>query len=234
MSSRMRRGRGVYEATIGSLGLTAAAFDEFGLCGLLGHWLGKCGSHVSVDMPQLVTALCMQVLAVPHQSMSGTGEFYDDHPAGILLGCPGVTGGEPNREVLSRMLDEVYAACPDRLYTQCAALVAERLGIRPEICHIDNMSFHHDGRTRLEDGVPVVLDLGYSRNNHPELNQIISVMITEEMARIPLFQKCFSGHVSDKTSFKETISEDLPFIKQQFRKLRYVVGDSAFCTSDIA
>ncbi len=141
MSSRMQRRHHEHEATIGSLGLTAAAFDEFGLCELLGRSLGKCGSHVAVDTPKLVKALCMQAVAVPHQSMSGTGEFYDDRPAGILLGCPGVTGDELNREVLSRMLDEVYAAGPDRLHTQCAGQVAERLGISPRICHIDSTSF---------------------------------------------------------------------------------------------
>ena len=233
MSNVPQRGR-EYEATIGSLGLTASAFDAFGLKQLLGHWLGKCGSHVAVDTPELIEALCMQVLTVPHQSMSGTGEFYTDRPLGVLLGRLGVTCQDLGRAVLSRMLDEVYAASPDRLFTICAARVAERIGVKPVTLHIDSTSFHYDGMSRIEDGVPVVLDQGYSRDSHPELNQIISVMMTEEMAKIPLFQKCFSGNVSDKTSFLSTLSDDLPFIKQQFKELRYVIGDSAFCTSKIA
>ena len=140
MSNVPQRGR-EYEATIGSLGLTASAFDAFGLKQLLGHWLGKCGSHVAVDTPELIEALCMQVLTVPHQSMSGTGEFYTDRPLGVLLGRLGVTCQDLGRAVLSRMLDEVYAASPDRLFTICAARVAERIGVKPVTLHIDSTSF---------------------------------------------------------------------------------------------
>ena len=61
---------------IGSQGLTAAGFDEFGLCDLLRPYIGKHGPHVAVDDPELARALCIQVLTVPHQSMSGTEEFF--------------------------------------------------------------------------------------------------------------------------------------------------------------
>ena len=58
--------------------------------------------------------------------------------------------------------------------------------------------------------------------------------MVDDLSRIPLFQKRVSGHVSDKTSFKETVLKDLPMIKEQFSELRCIVGDSAFRTSDIA
>ena len=43
-----------------------------------------------------------------------------------------------------------------------------------------------------------------------------------------------SGHVSDKTSFKDVIITYWSLIKELFKDLRYLVADSALCTSDNA
>ena len=59
-------------------------------------------------------------------------------------------------------------------------------------------------------------------------------MICDEFSHIPLFEKCVSGHVSDKTSFKDVIITYWSLIKEQFNDLRYLVADSALCTSDNA
>ena len=59
-------------------------------------------------------------------------------------------------------------------------------------------------------------------------------MICDEFSHIPLFEKCVSGHVSDKTSFKEVIITCWSIIKEQFKNLRYMVADSALCASDNA
>ncbi len=59
-------------------------------------------------------------------------------------------------------------------------------------------------------------------------------MICEELNHIPLFEKCVSGHTSDKTSFKDVIITYWSLIKEQFKDLRYLVADSALCTSDNA
>lgn len=100
--------------------------------------------------------------------------------------------------------------------------------------HIDTTCSHYEGQTRVEDGCDIVLDKGYSRDSHPELNQINELMICDELSHIPLFEKCVSGHVSDKTSFKDVIITYWSLIKELFKDLRYLVADSALCTSDNA
>ena len=99
--------------------------------------------------------------------------------------------------------------------------------------HIDSTSFHYDGQSRLEELCNVVLNLGYSRDHHPELNQVISVMLCDELSRIPIFQKTVSGNVNDNKSFFEMVRDDLPLLKEQFRQLHYLTGDSALCTGKI-
>ena len=56
----------------------------------------------------------------------------------------------------------------------------------------------------------------------------------DELSHIPLFEKCVSVHTSDKTSFKDGIITYRSLIKEQFKNLRYLVADSALCTSDNA
>ncbi len=59
-------------------------------------------------------------------------------------------------------------------------------------------------------------------------------MVCDELSRLPLFATCVSGHTSDKTSFRNIIIDYWKLIKQQFSELRYLVGDSALCTSETA
>ncbi len=219
---------------IGTAGLTAAAFDYFDLKSVLRDAIGKIGSHVVVDNPEIVQAMVMQVLSVPYQSLYGTAEFFQDKPVAALLGVEAVDFEDLNRNNLARCLDEIYSFGPERLFLRCAGQVADRLGVKVSECHIDSTSFHYDGRTTVEDGVDLQLDQGYSRDGHPELNQINLVQICDAMSKIPMFFKSVSGHVQDKTSFRNILIDDVPALKREFQDLRYIVGDSALCTEPIA
>ncbi|WP_295355552.1 hypothetical protein, partial [uncultured Succinivibrio sp.] len=59
-------------------------------------------------------------------------------------------------------------------------------------------------------------------------------MLCEELSKLPIFETCVSGHVSDKTSFRNVITDYWDSIKAQFKDLRYLTGDSSLCTSPIA
>ena len=135
---------------------------------------------------------------------------------------------------LDRMKDAIADFGPERLFLRCSEVVATKLELNPVSVHIDSTSFHYEGKTRVEDGCDIVVDKGYSRDSHPELNQINELMICDELSHIPLFEKCVSGHTSDKTSFKDVIITYWSLIKEQFKDLRYLVADSALCTSDNA
>ena len=93
---------------------------------------------------------------------------------------------------------------------------------------------HFHGKTYSEEGCDVELTMGYSRDLHPELNQVISVMLCEEQTQLPIFQKAFSGNTSDHKSFNKVVLESWELLKEQFADLKYLVGDSALCTSEIA
>lgn len=218
----------------GNIGLTAAGFDYFGLAPVIESSIGKIGSHVKVTQSEFVKLLCCQVLNVPYLSLYGTSEFYRGKPVRALTGNEELNVEDLNRDVLSRLLDAIADFGPERLFLRCSQAVATKLELNPVSVHIDSTSFHYEGQTRVEDGCDIVLDKGYSRDSHPELNQINELMICDELSHIPLFEKCVSGHTSDKTSFKDLIITYWSLIKEQFKNLRYLVADSALCTSDNA
>lgn len=219
---------------LGNIGLTAAGFDYFGLAPVIEFCIGKIGSHVKVTQSELVKLLCCQVLNVPYQSLYGTSEFCRGKPVRDLTGNEELKVEDINREVLSRLLDAIADFGPERLFLRCSQAVATKLELNPVSVHIDSTSFHYEGQTRVEEGCDIVLDKGYSRDSHPELNQINELMICDELSHIPLFEKCVSGHTSDKTSFKDVIITYWSLIKEQFKDLRYLVADRALCTSDNA
>lgn len=221
-------------AELGNLGLTAAGFDYFNLDEPIELCIGKIGSHVKFKSSEIVKLLCCQVLNVPYQSLYGTLEFYRNRPLQALINRKDVTFEQLDRNVLSRTLDAIAEFGPEKLFLRCSAKVAEKLGLKVESVHLDSTSFHYSGEPRIEDGCNIVLDQGYSRDNHPELGQINELMLCDELSKLPIFETCVSGHVSDKTSFRNVITDYWDSIKAQFKDLRYLTGDSALCTSPIA
>lgn len=195
---------------------------------------GKTGAHVKVKQSEVVKLMCCLVLNVPYQSLYGTEEFYQEKPIQGLTGNSTISSHDLNRDVLSRALDAIAEYGPERLFLKCAKAVSSKLGLKPDKVHLDSTSFHYEGITRAEEGCNLVLAPGYSREPHPELNQINELMVCDELSIQPLFATCVSGHTSDKTSFRNIIIDYWKLIKQQFSELRYLVGDSALCTSEIA
>ena len=223
-------GKEKYE--LGNMALVAGTFDYLGLEDLIDKNVGKTGSNVKVNIGGLVKALSMQMLHINYQSLMNTASFMTDIPCEALL-RKGVTPDAFNRTELSRMLDDIYAFGTEQLFILCAKQVFDRLGITPHEVHIDSTSFHYDGQTREEEGCELILNKGYSRNHRPELNQAISVMLTDGSSHIPLWGKNVSGNVSDNTSFLNAISDSMPLLRKQFSELKYLVGDSALCTDPI-
>ena len=118
--------------------------------------------------------LCCQVLNVPYQSLYGTLEFYRGKPVRALTGNKELNVEDINRDVLSRLLDAIADFGPERFFLRCSQAVATKLELNPVSVHIGSTSFHYEEQTRVEEDCDIVLDHGYSRDSHPELNQKMS------------------------------------------------------------
>jgi hypothetical protein len=70
----------------------------------------------------------------------------------------------------------------------------------------------------------------HSKDNAPELNQVVLQLICANKSSIPLWIEVLSGNANDKKSFKKTVKE----FQKQFDKgsMPYLVADSAFYTQE--
>jgi transposase len=154
--------------------------------------------------------------------------FFQDKPLERLLG-PGVLADHLNDDALGRALDAIYRYGPTPLFAQLAAQAVKRLGLTCSMGHLDATSFHTDGQYNSgeepAEGV-VQITKGYSRDHRPELNQVVTQLICDNQAGIPLFMASLSGNSSDQTSFRETISAHVEQLRTEVG-LNYIVADSA-------
>ena len=214
-----------------NLNLIAGAVDFFGIENLIDNAIQKESNNPGVPYGTLVKALIMQCLQVPYQSLYNTQEFYSDKPFDVLFNGNVLNAEDFNRVNMARMLDAVYEYGIEKLFTDIAVNVFNKIKIDVTAVHLDSTSFHYDGKSREEQGCEIVLRKGYSRDGHPELNQINALMMVDTLTRIPLWHHCVSGNTSDNTSINEAINKFLPYLQQQFKELLYLVGDSALCTA---
>jgi transposase len=73
------------------------------------------------------------------------------------------------------------------------------LGLTLKTLHLDSTSFHVDGEYNRyshnsdENRVPIKITKGYSRDHHPELNQVVLNLMVEHQAGIPVWMKASNG-----------------------------------------
>lgn len=101
---------------LGNMPFVEGMLDNLGLQELIDELMGKTGSHVEVSNGEIASALIMQMLNVPYQTLCGTSEYFENIPIGSLLGYPGLGGKSFGRAVLSRFLDSVYEYGSERLF----------------------------------------------------------------------------------------------------------------------
>ena len=137
-----------------------------------------------------------------------------------------------NRHVLSRYLDEVYELGAEKLFVQCARKAARKLDLKISKAHIDSTSFHYDGSEKDEEECSLRIAPGHSRDHRPDLQQVISLMISDGSSKLPLYQREISGNTHDNKSFWETLTQAWSLIIEQFKDLKYLVGDSALYSEE--
>ena len=199
---------------------------------LIDLYIGKEGSHVKVNHGGITKALIMQLLHGPYQTLYGTSEFFARKPINVLLNRD-IGAQDLNRDVLGRFLDDVYDFGSEKLFVLAAKQTAERLGVTITEAHLDSTSFSYDGVPKEEEMCELRIDYGYSRDHAPEKPQINLLGISDGQSRLPIFTKSVSGNIPDKTSFFTMLTDEWPMLSEQFKDLKYLVGDSAMCTERI-
>lgn len=209
---------------IDHLGIVSGICQEIGLIGLIDHQIGDNGRQVSVG--QAVQAMILNGLGFSSRPLYLTPEFFRHKPVDVLIG-EGVTADMLNDDCLGDALDRLYTAGVTELFARVAAHACHHYQIETRYHHLDSSSFHLHGQYQQTGSTEETIHIthGYSRDNRPDLKQVVVSLITTHSAAIPTWLESLSGNSSDKSSFPTTIRA----YQQQLDldQDSYLVADSA-------
>jgi len=208
------------------LGLVAGMYDELGISEVLDRTILQDTLQRQVSIGQAVKALVVNGLGFINRALYLAPQFFADKPTERLIG-PGIFAEHLNDDVLGRALDKLYEHDVTTLFMLISAQACQRLGLVGSVVHLDSTSFHVDGDYHREAAVGVVtLTKGYSRDQRPDLNQVMLNLIVENRAGLPLLMQPLSGNRNDTASFGRLIEAHIDQLHTT-HQVTYWVADSA-------
>jgi transposase len=216
--------------TLDHLGLVSAMCEELDLVAQIDKHFPQDLQRREVSIGTICKALILNGLGFVERRLYMVSNFFEDKPIELLLG-QGVAAEHLNDTVIGRALDELQAYGCTKLFSQLVPTVCEKLSLNSRFAHLDSTSFHLDGTYNSatpppEEAQTLHLTQGYSRDYHPELNQVVLNLITDNQAGIPLHMQALSGNTNDKSSFRATIENHVSQL-QNVTDIAYLIVDSA-------
>ena len=191
------------------LGLVAGMFDELGLGDVIDQATQQNPEMRDLTAGEAVKAMVLNGLGFINHALYLVPSFFQNKPTSRLI-SPRVVPGQLNDDALGRALDTLYAYGVTELYSLIAATAAQRLGLAPRFAHLDSTSFHVDGRYNSDeepDEHVMHITRGYSREQRPDLNQVMLALMVEHQAGIPVLMQPLSGNSSDVHDFGQIVTD---------------------------
>ena len=217
--------------TLDHLGLVAGFCQDIGLADYFEQHMPTTSPQKKLSHGDCVVAMLLNGLGFTGRTLHMYPQYFASKPVARLLGKP-VEAEAINDDVLGRCLDKLYEVGVSELYEGLASKVVNHLGLSCETVHLDATSIHVDGNYETEDDYQGIrLMRGYSRDNHPELNQVVLNLITENQAGLPVYMQACSGNSHDSESFKALVKSHIGSLKAA-QQSRYFVGDASLYVAE--
>lgn len=212
-------------------GIVAGICNKIGLSETIDQLIQKPNRKVSVG--KAVQAMILNALGFSNKALYLTPNFYKNRPVEYLVGA-GINAEDLHDDCLGTALDALYDYGVTELFYQVSSQALSVFGIKHNFVHLDTTSFSlhgdYDNPQDKNDEKLIKITKGYSKDNNPDLNQVVLSLMCSYKSSIPVWLEVLSGNSSDKKSFKETIKQ----YKKQFsqKKLPYMIADSALYTKN--
>ena len=214
-------------------GLVAGMFDELGIGDVLDQATQQNPELRDLTLGEAVKAMGLNGLGLINQALYLVPRFFQNKPTSRLI-APRVAPKQLNDDALGRALETRYAYGVTDLYSLIAATAVQRLGLAPRFAHLDSTSFHVDGRYNSDeepDAHVIHITRGYSRDQRPDLKQVLLDLIVERQAGIPVLMKPLSGNSSDAYDFGQLITHQMAKLQITY-DTTVLVADSALYSAE--
>jgi len=208
-------------------------FEELGITEVIDQATQQDPEMRIVTAGHAVKAMVLNGLGFLNQQLYLVPHFFQNKPLSRLL-APGIQASHLNDDTLGRALDTLYDYGVTALYSLIATTAAQRLGLAPGFVHLDSTSFHVDGRYNSNeepDEHVIHITRGYSRDQRPDLNQVMLDLMVEHHTGIPLLMKPLSGNSSDVQDFGQIITDHIAQLQLTYGTT-FLVADSALYSAE--
>jgi transposase len=208
-------------------------FEELGIGDVIDHATQQNPEMRDLTVGEALKAMVLNGLGFINHALYLVPRFFQNKPVSRLI-APRVAPKQLNDDALGRALDTLYAYGVTELYSLIAATAAQRLNLTPTFAHLDSTSFHVDGRYNSADEPEehvIHITRGYSRDQRPDLNQVMLDLIVEHQAGIPVLMKPLSGNSSDAHDFGQIITDHLAQLQITYGTT-FLVADSALYSAE--
>jgi transposase len=218
------------QKVIQHLGIVAGICNEIELIKTIDAEIGKPKRKVTVG--QAVQSIILNALGFSGRAMYLHPDYYRKRPVELLVG-EGIEPEDLNDDCLGSALDALFDYGVTELFYKVVSRALATYHIEHRFVHLDTTSFSLHGKYENEDeSDPEVVSItkGYSKDDRPDLNQVVASMMCAYKSTIPVWIEVLSGNSNDKKSFRKSIKK----FREQFdqKKLPYFVADSALFTAE--
>lgn len=223
------------------LGLIAGVIDELEIENSIDKVITADASKKGLSFGVLVKAMILNGLGYVNKQLYLTPLFFKDKPLETLFSQP-INANQINDDALGRTLDAIYSYGVSELYEKISHRAIKILGLAPSTVHLDSTSFHADGEYKEcqsdstltqedeDNPTPIKLVKGYSRDHHPNLNQVVLNLIVEHKAGIPLMMKASDGNQVDSQAFASLVDAHIDSLKAMSNTKLTLIADAALFT----
>jgi len=213
------------------LGIVAGICNEIKLIQTIDAYIHKPKRKITVG--QAVQSMILNALGFSNRAMYLHPEYYRKRPVELLVG-ENIGPDDLNDDCLGSALDALYESGLTELFYKIAANALWKYKINHRFVHLDTTSFSlhgkYDKHDETNDTEIIRITKGYSKDNNPDLNQVIVSLMCAYKTSIPLWIETLSGNSQDKISFPKAIKK----FKKEFqnKEMPYFVADSALYTQE--
>lgn len=211
------------------LGIVAGMCDKIELVKQIDAFFP--GQQRKVSVGEAVKAMILNALGFVSRPLYLTPEFYEKKPIELLF-RPGLCANDFNEDSLGRALDALFEQGVTPIFAQVSSHALAIFGIKHQFFHMDTTSFSFYGEYKTSQPIekteenkaeekkegeeqeetkqiPVEIVRGYSKDQHPDLKQVVCSLICSYRSTLPMWLEVLDGNSSDHTSFPQTIESFL-------------------------
>ena len=180
--------RNVCTKQLGHLGLVAATIKDLGL-------IEKIDTRIELDKSKggiishgkRVAAMVLNGLGFINSRLYMSQMFFHDKPISAMLGEE-VFVEHLNDDCLGRCLDEISKYGTTKLFSEIAFEIAKEQGLLSRSLHLDttSLTLYGEYEDASEGDTEPIPCLGYSKDNRPDLKQVVLSMVQMGPAHLPV------------------------------------------------